>query len=63
MLNCVLSINSGQHGGQVRGEGHDTGYIKSYNLRYGVDNNVILSGWKPTGLYYSPMARSVEGMQ
>ncbi|XP_012940627.1 uncharacterized protein LOC101861747 [Aplysia californica] len=33
------------------------GYVKSYNLRFGVDNNVILSGRRPTGLLYSPMAR------
>ncbi|BFZ13036.1 hypothetical protein BsWGS_16075 [Bradybaena similaris] len=33
------------------------GYIKSFNLRFGVDNSVILSGKKPTGLHYSPLAR------
>ncbi|KAK7497721.1 hypothetical protein BaRGS_00011116, partial [Batillaria attramentaria] len=33
------------------------GYIKSYDLRFGVDNNVILKGHQPTGLHYSPHAR------
>ncbi|GFO27156.1 low-density lipoprotein receptor-related protein 4-like, partial [Plakobranchus ocellatus] len=32
------------------------GYIKSFNLRFGVDNNFILSGMRPTGLHYSPLA-------
>ncbi|XP_048254821.1 uncharacterized protein LOC124138972 isoform X1 [Haliotis rufescens] len=34
-----------------------TGYLKSYDLRYGVDNTVMLTGQKPTGLHYSPLAR------
>ncbi|CAL1546461.1 unnamed protein product, partial [Lymnaea stagnalis] len=33
------------------------GYIKSFNLRFGVDNNVILNGMRPTGLHYSPLAK------
>lgn len=39
-----------------------TGYIKSYDLRFGVDNNVILKGHQPTGLHYSPVARKRQGV-
>ncbi|KAL8588650.1 hypothetical protein ACOMHN_001967 [Nucella lapillus] len=40
-----ISMNQGQ-----------MGYIKSYDLRYGVVNKVILKGRQPTGLHYSPVA-------
>ncbi|RUS81442.1 hypothetical protein EGW08_010782, partial [Elysia chlorotica] len=38
-------------------EDPSTGSIKSFSIRFGVDNNVILSGMRPTGLHYSPLAR------
>lgn len=37
------------------------GFIKSYDLRFGVDNNVILQGYNPTSLHYSPLARKRQG--
>lgn len=37
------------------------GYIKSYDFRFGVENNVILMGHQPTGLHYSPLARKHQG--
>ncbi|KAK0061867.1 low-density lipoprotein receptor-related protein 4-like isoform X1, partial [Biomphalaria pfeifferi] len=33
------------------------GYIKSFNLRFGIDLSFSTSGLRPTGLFYSPLAR------